>query len=120
MTLCVSKLEVIHDETWLRRPIDVECSLQPIDHDLECRPRRWGKVDIGLIDTRGLVSKAKPRVVGIGHVLGRVIATELIIGATVSGTQEERLELRGIRLDAKGDSDEAPCELWGARTGKAG
>jgi len=56
----------------------------------------------------------------MGHILGRVIATELIIGATICRTQEERLELRGIRLNAKGDPDEAPCELWGAGTGKAG
>ena len=93
LTLGVPKLEVIHDETRLRRPVDVEGSLQPVDDDLKGRPCSWDKVNIGLIDTRSFVSESKPRVVGMRHVLGRVVATELIIGAAVGRTQEESLEL---------------------------
>jgi hypothetical protein len=48
-----------------------------------------------------------------------VIATELILGATIGGPEEEGLKLRGVGLNMEGDADEAASVLWGAEARKS-
>jgi len=99
------KLQVVHDEARLPGSVHVQGRSDPRDHDSDGRPRARLKVGIGFVHARAFIPEAKPRIVRVRHVLGGVIAAQLIVGAAVRRTQEEALELMCGRVDPKGDTD---------------
>src|SRR5439155_19690054 len=97
--LLVAELEVVDDERRLRRVVNVEPRLRARDHDLHPRPHAGLEVDIGLVRSRRFLTQALPRVLRLRDVLGRVIATELVVAAAVGRPEVEALEPLAVQAE---------------------
>src|SRR3970040_727861 len=87
------KLQVVHDEARLPGSVHVQGRSDSGDHDSDGRPRARLKVGIGFVYARAFLPEAKPGIVRVRHVLGGVIAAQLIVGAAVRRTQGQDLAM---------------------------
>ncbi len=76
--------------------------------DAQLGPLLGNHVDIGLEPTGRLLTKAVPGVGGVRHILRRVIATQLVLGARIRRTQIEAvIAERLLSPQAECETDEA-------------
>src|SRR5260370_35025225 len=87
--------------------------------DLQLGPFSRDDVCIALAFLRELLTQSKPGEVRMRNVLGRMVASHLVVGAPISRTQVKAFVLcgglGGGKIDAEGHTDESPrcCALCG-------
>src|SRR5215472_8930987 len=106
-TVAVSKFKVVHEKARLIGTVHIQLGVRPRNHDLDPRPCLFLDVDIGFVNSRTFLPQARPRKIWKCTVLCGVIATELVVSASVCEAQIEVLKLINIALNAKGHSNEA-------------
>src|SRR5437762_13028576 len=94
LAVCVTELQVIHNQARLWRIIDIEGRLGPRNHDLHLRPHARFEIDIGLVLSRVLRTKPIPAKIRTRGIWDGVIAAQLIIGADVEWPRVDVLESR--------------------------
>src|SRR6185503_19756953 len=87
-----SGFDIVDDQRRLRLIVNVEPCGVALDVDLHFRPLVRYHIDIRFVPGWRLLPQPRPRPVGIGDVLRRVIAPLLIVGAAVGGTKVEGVE----------------------------
>src|SRR5213594_2523989 len=79
--------------------------------DLQLGPFSRNDVCIALVFLRELLTQSKPGEVRMRNVLGRIVASHLVVGAPISRTQVEAFVLcdvlGGVKIDAEGHTDES-------------
>src|SRR5260370_8242036 len=80
--------------------------------DLQLGPFSRDDVCIALVFLRELLTQSKPGEVRMRNVLGRMVASHLVVGAPISRTQVKAFVLcdvlGGVKIDAEGHTDESP------------
>ena len=101
--------EIVHDQRGLRRAPDIEPRLRARDLDPQMRPFADLEVDVGFVLARSFAPQAVEIIAGIGKILGRAVAPQLVAGAPIAGPDIESLarERPALLIDAEGDPDKA-------------
>ena len=102
-------LEIIHDQRRLRAAADIEPRLRACDLDPQMCPFVDLEVDVGFVLARSFAAQAVEIIAGIGEILGRPVAPQLVVRAAVAGSDIESLarERPALLIDAEGDPDKA-------------
>ena len=101
-----SQLQIVHNQAGLVRAIHIELRLDAGYHDLHPGPNTGLHIGVRFVDSRIFLSQTLPGEIGRRLILHRVIAAQLIIGASVGWTQVKELGSRATVLDAKRQADE--------------
>ena len=101
--------EIVHDQRRLRGATDIKPRLRACDLDPQMRPFADLEVDVGFVLARSFAAQAVEIIAGIGEILGRAVAPQLVAGAPVAGPDIESLarERPALLIDAEGNPDKA-------------
>src|SRR5438552_5728749 len=104
-------LDVVDDQRGLWVAVDVEARPLATHLDPHLRPFAGHEIDIRLVPGRRLLAQPEPGPVGMGDVLGGMIAALLVLRAAVGATQVERVVGLSVVLQPEGDADESAGSL---------
>lgn len=113
-----TRLEVIDNQRRLFLVVYVQAGAVATHVNPDPRPRAWHEVHVGLVLRGRLRAEAEPRPVRVGDVLGCVIASLLVVGAAIGGTQVQRVVR--VAVQSEGDAREATSTRGCSRRRGAG
>src|SRR5216684_2993580 len=111
----IAEFQVIHNQTGLSGPVDVEAGLRAFDRDAIAGPDARLEVHVAFVLLGRLLAGLRKAKFRVRAVLRGMIAADLIIGPAVGRTQVDVLVL--VALKTEGDSNETARTPSNARSG---
>src|SRR5882724_10227256 len=111
----VAELQIVDNQARLLRAVHVELSFGSGNDDLHLGPGARVQIHVRLIHPRVLLPQAGPEEIRQGLILGRMVATELVISPSVGRAQINVFSSCAMLLCPHQKTDETPGTLRSTR-----